>query len=144
MVTTPVKKAHSAKHVLGAVLSARLYGEQCPRALCRPNPQIPHPGLPPCGLPPPIPHPKVDSLQKTLGFPLNPNPSPQFLPLPLNQPCQGTMGPTSATTLLWCGFGPSLPASVAPCRLWHACWCGDIIWCVWCDVFFFYWGVGSL
>ena len=63
----------------------------------------------------------MDSLQKTLGSPLNPNPSPRFPPPPPDQPYQDTKDPTSAATLLWCGLGPSLPASVVPCRFWYAC-----------------------
>jgi len=137
VVTTPVKKTHSAKHVLGAVLSARLFVTTVPEPFVgqirssapwvAPVWPFSSYSAPEGGLP----------LEDT-RVALNPNPSPRFPHPPPTQPRQGTMGPTSAIALLWCGLGPSLPASVAPCRFWHACWCGGIIWCVWGDVFFVY------
>jgi len=63
-VTTPFKSARRVACTRGCAEGPAMWGNCVPLALCRPDPLLPHPGLPQCGLPPPIPHPKVDSLQK--------------------------------------------------------------------------------
>jgi len=105
-------------------------GEQCPLALCRLNPLVPHPRFPRGRPPPHFPYPKGDTLQEATRIVANPTPSPPFPPPPFGQPYQGTKGPTSAARSCGCSLGPSLTPDLLTCRFRYACVCGDIMWIV--------------
>ncbi len=81
--------------------------ERCPLALCKPGLLYPHPGLPRGGLPLPIPHPRVDSLQKTLGLAITLALPSNSLPLLLLIPISKTRAPP--WRLCYCGAGWALP-----------------------------------